>query len=150
MSDLENQVNNQQTEEKKTRKQKEDVFSNIQILEQPHRKLPKLIEEVLKHNIPVRLSSNGYYIGGFYGLNADKDNSGFAFAQETSEPEALVFYDNKNGKHLIKNFEDLVKFNNHVWGAFFKLSEEYRKPEILWFGFLLQYGVLSITPGSNK
>lgn len=158
MSDLEQQtthsapsLHTETTEDKKkTRKNKEDPLAGLDILEKPVRKLPKVIEEVLKNNIEVRLTSNGYYVDGFYGLGADKGQLGFAFAQETSEPDTLVFYDNKNAKHVIRNFEDLVKFNNHVWGAFFKLSEDYKKPDLKWFSFLLQYGVLSITPGSNK
>lgn len=147
-----NVVNKEEDKEdkKKMKKTKDDPFQNITILNEPNRKLPKVIEEALANDIPVRLSKNGYYIAGFYGLNSDTDNAGFAFAQETSEPDALVFYDSKNHRHLVKTFEDLVKFHNHVWGLFFKVSEEYKKPDILWFGFMLQYGVLNIMPGSVK
>jgi hypothetical protein len=137
-------------EDKKKKKAKDDVFSNITVLNEPNRKIPKIIEEVLAHGISVSLAPNGYYIEGFYGLNADTKHVGFALAQETNEPEYLVLYDNKNHKHLIKSFEDLVKFHNHVWGLFFKISEDYKKPDILWFGFMLQYNVLSITPGNVK
>lgn len=147
-----NVVNKEEDKEdkKKMKKLKEDPFQNITVLNEPQRKLPKVIEEALANDIPVRLSKNGYYVAGFYGLNSDTDNAGFAFAQETSEPDALVFYDSKNHRHLVKTFEDLVKFHNHVWGLFFKISEEYKKPDILWFGFMLQYGVLNIMPGSVK
>lgn len=134
--------------DKKVKKAKEDIFANITILTQPARKIPKVIEEALKNNIPVTLSKEGYYVGGFYGLNADTSNEGFAFANETSEPDTLVFYDSKNHRHLVKNFDDLIKFNHHVWHLFHK-SDEYKKPHILWFGFLLQNDLLNITPSSK-
>lgn len=133
--------------EAKKKKAKEDALANVQILNEPNRKLPKIIEELLQKDVPVVLAKNGYYVGGFYGLNQEIGKAGFAFAQETSEFDTLVFVDNKNHKHLVKSFEDLVKFNNHVWSIYFKLSEDYRKPDTLWFGYMLQYGVLSITPG---
>lgn len=159
MSDIQDNTNTQQNyesnsyeseEKKKNKKVKEDIFNNITILNEPKRNIPKVIEAALENGIPVTLSKNGYFVGGFYGLNHDNQHQGFAFAQETSEPNALVFYDSKNHRHLIKTFEDLVKFHNHVWGLFYKVSDEYKKPDMLWFSFMLQYGVLSITPGNVK
>lgn len=126
-------------DKKKPAKKKENLASQIEVLDFPNRTLPKLIEELLEKNIPVNLSKNGYYIGGFYGLNSDNQHLGFALAQDTVEANTLVFYDNKNNKHIIKSFEDLVKFNNVIWGVYFKLSEKYKKPDSLWFSYMLQY-----------
>lgn len=140
----------QDEDKAKKKKSKEDPFNNINVLYEPKRKLPKVIDIALENNIPVTLSKNGYFLGGFYGLNHDNQHEGFAFAQETSEDNSLVFYDMKGHKFLVKDFEDLVKFHNHVWGQFYKVSDSYKKPDMLWFGFLLQYGVLNITPGSMK
>lgn len=140
---------NEATQNKKNKKKQEGLLG-IEVLEFPNRTLPKLIEELLEKNIPVRLSKNGYYVAGFYGLNSDNENKGLAFCQDTNEANTLVFFDNKGHKHVVKNFEDLVKFNNVVWGNFFKLSEDFKKPDNLWFMYMLQYGVLSITPGNVK
>jgi hypothetical protein len=136
--------------DKKKSKNKQNAMQGIEVLEFPNRTLPKLIEELLDKNIPVHLSKNGYYVGGFYGLNSENEHKGFAFAQDTNEANTLVFLDNKGHKHIIRSFEDLVKFHNHVWGIYFKISDSFKKPDNLWFGYMLQYGVLSITPGSIK
>ena len=135
--------------EKTPKKKKEDPLNGVTVLEQPSRKLPQLVEELLEKNIPVRLTKKGYLVGGFYGLG-DGDNKGFASLQETNKENTLVFFDNKGREHVVESFEDLVKFNNFVWGVFFKLSEDYKKPDFLWFQYMLQYGVLSITPGNVK
>ena len=139
--------NEQDIEKKKKNKIKSefDLNDGVQILPSPNRTLPKLIEELLEKDIPVSLSKNGYYIGGFYGLNANS-KKGFVFAQDTSEANTLVFFDSKNSPCAVKNFEDLVKFHSHVWASFFKISEEYKKPESMWFGYMLEYSVLNITP----
>jgi hypothetical protein len=149
MSDLINENQNEQKEienlEEKKSKKKDSL---IEALETPKRLLPSLVNELLNLNIPVRLSSKGYLIGGFYGLG-DNDNKGFALALENSNFEHLVLLDNKGHKHLIKSFEDLVKFNNFIWGVFFK-QDEFKKPDALWFKYMLELGVLNITPGSFK
>lgn len=135
--------------DKNAKKKKEDALHGLTILEKPSRKLPALVEELLEKNIPVRLTKKGYLVGGFYGLG-DNENKGFASFQETDKSNTLVFFDNKGREHVVQSFEDLVKFNNFVWGVFFKLSEDYKKPDLLWFPYMLQYGVLSITPGNFK
>lgn len=136
-------------EKKKEKAKKKDELGGLEVLQFPNRTLPALIEELLEKNFPVRLAKDGYYVGGFYGLNSETDNKGFAFAQDTSEANTLVFYDSKNHKHVIKTFEDLVKFHNHVWGLFYKVAKEYQKPDTGWFSYMLEYGVLSITPGGR-
>lgn len=135
--------------DKNAKKKKEDPLHGLTILEKPSRKLPALVEELLEKNIPVRLTKKGYLVGGFYGLG-DNDNKGFATFQETDKANTLVFFDNKGREHVVESFEDVVKFNNFIWGVFFKLSEDYKKPDLLWFPYMLQYGVLSITPGNFK
>lgn len=150
----ENEVNdnsvNDAEKKKAVKKPKDAELGNIQTLEFPNRTLPNLIEELLEKNFPVTLAKDGYMVGGFYGLGQDKGNKGFAFAQDTSEANCLVFYDNKNHKHLVRSFNDLVKFNNHVWGLFFKQSDDYKRPDAMWFPHLLEQGVLNIMPGSTK
>lgn len=135
--------------DKSPKKKKEDPLNGVTILEKPSRKLPRLVEELLEKNIPVRLSKKGYLVGGFYGLG-ESENKGFASFQETTKDNTLLFFDNKGREHIIESFEDLVKFNNFIWGVFFRLSEDYKKPDFLWFQYMLQHGVLSITPGNVK
>ena len=133
------------SQEKKKSSKKNNELS-IKIVENPIRKLPKLINEVLEKDFSVILSKNGYYIEGFYGLNIETNKKGFAFAQETEEEEILIFYDAKGHKHTIKTFEELVNFNSLVWSYFFKMSEQYKKPDQKWFGYMLELGTLNITP----
>ena len=132
----------------KPKKKKDDALQGLTLLDKPSRKLPALIEELLEKNIPIRLTKKGYLVGGFYGLG-DSDNKGFATAQETNK-STIIFFDNKGREHLIETFEDLVKFHNFIWGVFFKVSEDYKKPDIMWFHHMLQHGVVSITPGNAK
>lgn len=151
-----NNFNNSQTENTPVQSSSEVSLSEkakpkkrglgVDVLAKPNRILPNIIEELLEKEIPVTLAKDGYYVGGFYGLNENIDKKGFAFAQETSEENTLLFVDSRNNKHLVRDFEDMVRFNNHVWGLFFK-SEEYKKPDTLWFGYMLEHGVLNITPG---
>lgn len=150
-SKIENISNNtsEVSVDKVTRKKKEDALHGVTILNKPSRKLPPLVEELLEKNIPIRLTKKGYLVGGFYGLG-DNDNKGFAFFQETDKTNTLVFFDNRGREHVVNSFEDLVKFNNFVWGVFFRLSEDYKKPDLLWFQYMLQHGVLSITPGNVR
>lgn len=143
MADLQNE---QEVDKKKKKVKSEfDLGETTQILPSPNRTLPKLIEEILEKDLPVFLSKDGYYVGGFYGLNPGS-KKGFAFAQDTSEANTLVFFDSKNNPCAIRGFEDLVKFNSHIWSSFYKLSEDYKKPDSLWFGYMLEYNVLNITP----
>lgn len=118
----------------------------VEILEKPKRILPSIIEELLDKNISVILSKDGYFIEGFYGLNENIGKKGFVFAQETNEDGSLIFLDARNSKHVVKNFEELVRFNNHVWGQFFK-QDEYQKPDTNWLSYMLEYDVLSLRPG---
>ena len=84
--------NNQLNEEKKKagRKSKSELdnLGSAQILEYPNRTIPKLLEEAIEKGFTVVLAKDGYYIGGFYGLNQDLLGGGFAFAQDTSEANA--------------------------------------------------------------
>lgn len=133
---------------KKSKLVKNDL-SNIKIIDKPIRNLPQLIEELLSKKFDVLLSINGYYVSGFYGLNKDIGKDGYIYCQETNELNSLIFYDAKGHKHLIKSFEDLVKLNSLIWGSFFKISEDYKKPNILWFNYMLELDVLNITPYSK-
>lgn len=144
---LENLSISSESEEKKKIKKNKNDLGNIQVLEYPNRTLPKLIEELIEKNFTVILSNNGYYIEGFYGLETNPKYKGYVFAQDTSESNTLVVYDVKGHKTLIKNFENLVEFNSLIWGAFIKLDEEYKKPNMKWFSYMFEYGYLNITPG---
>lgn len=136
------------TEDKKKVKKSKDGEFNLKVVDAPVRQLPTIINEVLDKGFSVILSKNGYYVEGFYGLNHD-GKFGYAFGQETTEPNTLVFYDAKGHKHPVKSFEDLVKFNSQIWGVFYKVSEEFKKPNQKWFGFMLELGALNITPGGR-
>jgi hypothetical protein len=135
--------------EKKKTPKKSSLLNGLTIVS-PQRKLPLVIKEAIERNIPVVLSKDGYYVKGFYGLNQETVGyKGYAFAQETSDFESVVFYDSKGLPVVVKSFKDLVKFNNDVWGSFFKLSEEYKRPDELWFNLMLSYDVLAIMPGGK-
>lgn len=139
-----NQINNEPTKNLEIQQKKKSP--SVETLNKPNRVLPALIEELLEKNICVILSKDGYYIEGFYGLNENIGKKGFIFAQETTEDGTLVFNDARNSKHLVKNFEDLVKLHNHVWGQFFK-QEEFQKPDTNWLSYMLEYDVLNLRPG---
>jgi hypothetical protein len=141
-----NSVEDQKTVAEKKAKKSKDGESTLKVVDNPVRHLPAIINELLEKNFSIILSKNGYYVEGFYGLNPD-GKTGYAFAQETTEANTLVFFDAKGHKHLVKSFEDLVKFNSHVWGIFYKQSEDYKKPNSKWFGYMLELGALNITPG---
>lgn len=143
---MENSIENKETlDNVKKPKKKDNDLNGLTINETPNRGLPSLVKEILDKNIKVILTKNGYYLSGFYGLNKDKE-SGYIFFQETNEPESLVFYDAKNTKHIVRSFKDVVNLNAIVWGYFFKISEDYKKPDQEWFPYMLEYGVLNITP----
>lgn len=130
---------------KKAKKAKQTDLNGAHIVEHPKRGLPALVLELLNKNMTVQVTNNGYYLSGFYGLN--KENGvGYIFFQETSDPELLAFYDSKNNKHPVRTFEDLVTLNATIWGQFFKISAEYKKPDSTWFPYMLEYGVINITP----
>ncbi len=121
--------------------------ANIKVSEKPTRQLPTLIQSVLDKNFLVLMNSNGYYVEGFYGIKSSDTPIGYIFCQETTEEGTLLFVDTKGHKHYVKSFEELVSLNSVVWGQFFKQSDEYKKPNAKWFGFMLELGVLNITPG---
>jgi hypothetical protein len=144
---VENKEN--QSQEVKKKKQKDSEINGIKIIDSPVRTLPSLINEVLEKNFNVILTKNGYYIEGFYGLAHDINKVGYAFCQETTNQNTLMFFDSKGHKHAIKSFEDLVNFNSLIWGVFYKVSEDYKKPNPKWFGYMLEVGALNITPGGR-
>lgn len=117
----------------------------IKIVDTPNRVLPGIIQEALNKNFSVLLNKKGYFIEGFYGIKHESGVPGFIFAQETTENNTLVFFDAKGHKHYIKDFNELVSLNSFVWGQFYK-SEEFKKPNAKWFGYMLELGVLNITP----
>lgn len=128
---------------------KKDELDGLKIVDNPSRSLPKIINELLEKNFSIVLTKNGYLVEGFYGLSHDTQHVGFAFGQETTDNNVLVFFDAKGHKHVIKSFEDLVRFNSLVWGVFYKVSEEYKKPNPKWFLHMLELGALNITPNSK-
>ena len=133
---------------KPNRKSKVDVsnLGDVKLLDTPSRKLPKLIEELLEKDFTVILSSDGYYISGFYGISTQPDKLGFALAQDTSEVNALALEDSRGYKHLVRNFTELVHFHSLVWSQFFK-DDNYKKPNPQWLPHMLELGAVNITPG---
>lgn len=152
MSEFENMVNNQNEleEKKKQKKSKDNDFQGVEIREYPNSALPSLIVNLLNNNFTVTLAKTGYYVNGFYGLNRQEgQDSGSVFFQETSDPNLFAFYDHKCVKVPIRTFEELVVFNAQMWGVYFKQSQDYKKPDSHWFPYMLEYGVLNITPPSK-
>lgn len=143
---IENHIDS--TEEKKKQKKSKDAeFVNVTIVEQPNASLPNLIKELLDKNFTLSLSKTGYYLHGFYGMNKSAENqSGSIFFQETSDPTLLAFYDHKGNKHPVRSFEDIVSLNATIWGVYYKLSPDYKKPDTMWFPYMIEYGVLNIAP----
>ncbi len=139
--------NNNNTNTDMVEKSKPKKTTNvIKVSEKPNRHLPKLIQSVLDKNFLVVMNSSGYYIEGFYGLKHSDAPIGYIFCQETTEEGTMLFLDAKGHKHYVKSFEELASLNSIVWGQFFKQSDEYKKPNAKWFGFMLELGVLNITP----
>lgn len=139
---LEQSNNSNITEKSKNKKN----TNTIKTSDKPNRQLPKLIQSVLDKNFLVLMNSSGYYIEGFYGIKNADAPVGYIFCQETTEDGTLLFIDSKGHKHYVKSFEELASLNSIVWGQFFKQSEDYKKPNAKWFGFMLELGVLNITP----
>ena len=129
------------------KRSKKELMAGVKIVS-PQRKLPAILNEIIDSGIPVLLAKDGYYVKGFYGLSPDS-HDGYAFVKETNDFESVVFFDAKGGPVLVKTFKDAVKFNNDVWGAFYKISEDFKKPDPLWFGLMLKFDVLSIAPGGK-
>lgn len=139
-----------QSEAKKTNKKvnaKKLIASNTAST----RILPVLVDELINHGFDVRVTKDGYAVGGFYGLNDD----GFAVLKEVDFTEseldknqyenALIAIDNKNKSHLISNFDDLIKFHLVIWKSYFK-QKEYMVLNSKWYPFVINSPYISITP----
>ena len=145
-----NTVEQSQGQNKKTNKKanaKKLIASNTAST----RILPVLIDELVNHGFDVRVTKDGYAVGGFYGLNDD----GFAILKEVNFTEseldknqyenALIAIDNKNKSHLISNFDDLIKFHLIIWKHYFK-QKEYMVLNSKWYPFVINSPYISITP----
>ena len=145
-----NTVEQSQGQNKKTNKKtnaKKLIASNTAST----RILPVLIDELVNHGFDVRVTKDGYAVGGFYGLNDD----GFAILKEVNFTEseldknqygnALIAIDNKNKSHLISNFDDLIKFHLVIWKNYFK-QKEYMVLNSKWYPFVISSPYISITP----
>ena len=106
---------------------------------EPIRVLPSLIEELLKKNISVKLTTDGYLIGGFYG-------AGYIRLQDSIEKNVFIAFDHKDKKHLIKSFDDLIVLNKEVWKFYYKKDKAWKKADQAWFDYMLEAGVLAIAP----
>lgn len=109
----------------------------------PKRTLPDLILEILKHKIPVTLTDKGYEISGFYGLN----RVGVAELFDTELDGQMITYDNRKHEHIIKTFDDLVKFNAHIWKAYFNEKKgEYLEADDMWSELLIKHKCVRNVP----
>ncbi len=133
--------------EKAEQKKVKKAEVSLKTIDKPVRQLPKIINELIEKNFSIVLNQKGYFVEGFYGISNETSFTGYIFAQETSEPNTLVFFDAKGHKHYIKSFDELVALNSVVWGQFYKVSDAYKKPNAKWFSYMLESGVLNITPG---
>lgn len=112
--------------------------------------LPKVIQELINNDFDVTLNKSGYLVKGFYGnnpkhstfVNSDNYVGSLLIRVENS----LAYgYDFKGKKHLLNNFEDVIKLNHHIWKNFIK-DEQYKKVDDSWFKFLYSHGLLEINP----
>ena len=143
--------NNEQSSLKKTNTKKANAKKLIASNTASTRILPNLIDELINYDIDVRVTKDGYSVGGFYGLN----NDGFAVLKEIDFTEseldqnqyenALIAIDNKNKSHLIGNFDDLIKFHLLIWKNYFK-QKEYMVLNSKWYPFVINSPYISITP----
>lgn len=137
-----NQDNNQKNKAKKSKE-----TDAIKVLDQPKVQLPKVLQECVDNGFKVFLTKEGYYVSGFYGINSHLGTlTGYIFAQDTNEEDTMVFYDHKLHKHFIKTFTDLVILHSLVWSYFYKNNENYKKPDLNWFPYLLEHNALNISP----
>jgi len=116
------------------------------------RVLPTVLEEAIAYDFNITINKSGYLIGGFYGLNPkstgllmDDSYLGHVLLIETDNENGLIGFDHKGKKHLITNFEDLVRLNHHVWKNFIK-DPQYRTVNSQWFKHLYDRGLLEINP----
>lgn len=112
--------------------------------------LPKVIQELINNDFDVIINKSGYLVKGFYGNNPR--NSTFINSDDyvgslliRVENSGTYGYDFKGKKHLLNNFEDVIKLNHHIWKNFIK-DEQYKKVDEHWFKFLYSYGLLEINP----
>lgn len=143
--------NNEPPSVKKTNTKKVNAKKLIASNTASTRILPNLIDELINYDIDVRVTKDGYSVGGFYGLN----NDGFAVLKEIDFTEseldqnqyenALIAIDNKNKSHLICNFDDLIKFHLLIWKNYFK-QKEYMVLNSKWYSFVINSPYISITP----
>ena len=143
--------NNEQPSVKKTNTKKVNAKKLIASNTASTRILPNLIDELINYGIDVRVTKDGYSVGGFYGLN----NDGFAVLKEIDFTEseldqnqyenALIAIDNKNKSHLISSFDDLIKFHLLIWKNYFK-QKEYMVLNSKWYPFVINSPYISITP----
>lgn len=132
------------------KKQKTAKQSNKLVTAKPTRLLPILIEDLVKKGFPVQISENNYLIGGFYGLN----DTGFATLSEIdlkesglndTDNDSMIAFDGKNKPHLIRTFDDLMKFNLMIWKQYYK-QPEFSCLDSHWYPFVIQSPYISITP----
>ncbi len=108
--------------------------------------LPVAIEECIRHGFMVVLQPDGYYIEGFYDqTHVNSMLNGFVKLQESDNPMVLIGVDKKGMEYKISTFLDLLKFNHAVWMSCYKKSE-HKKPDLKWFAFLFENGLINISP----
>lgn len=114
------------------------------------RVLPPVIEEAITHGFDIVLNKHGYLVEGFYGMlpfegDDAKKFKGHALLVASNKEDILLAIDPKGKKHPIANFDDLIKFNHHVWKHFVK-EEPYKIASQIWFSHLYNKGMLEISP----
>lgn len=143
--EVETKVNDTQPaiNETSVKTDKKEKVEKTKTLKEPRRILPELIVELIKLKIPVSLSEKGYLVHGFYGLN----KYGYAELLETEKENQYVVYDSKKKEYLINNFEDLVRFNSHVWKLFYnEKKDEYIDADEHWFSYLTKFKCVRSVP----
>lgn len=122
------------------------VKEKVKISKTPNRLLPPLIELIMEKGISVKLTKEGYLIGGFYGLN-----NGYLqlFEQDStstiSNVDALIAMDNRKKMHVINHFDDLIKMNLTIWKVYSK-EKEFKHLDNEWYPHIIGSEFISITP----
>ena len=121
--------------------------SEFEVLKNLNRILPDLINKLIDDGFDIKLTKNGYAIGGFYGL---KGTSGIGWADiyETDDENVLCLLDHKKQKTFVKSINDIVLFNHYIWKSFYnKNKEDYALTvDNIWFKYLNQANLLTYSP----
>ena len=113
---------------------KEDSGKEKTVKKQSERVLPEMIETAVTKGVRVVLTKTGYEIEGFY-------KSGSV----TLEPDitgGMTATDKKDGKSIVKSFDDIVRLNYDWWKKSRGKSAEFVNPGKEWIDEFVRLGLV--------